>query len=257
MDQGFIDEVIARVVKKVREAEAEPAAEPAAVCETQTEAAAPAADGRKGLLILTGQHGTHCHMMLESKKLAESFQTCCALTQEYQCDPADYDVVIAYNLTCEAMADVAGGSCGTPYTKLLQKAILLGKKVFIPTEEVELYEYAGKAPAVYYAMMQEKLRLLTDSGVTICPAAEIEERVSGTAEAAAAGQTACPCEQALACASGTADSRQTFTKRVLSERDVIEFNRKGCTCICVGTRTIVTDLAREHARDSGIKIERA
>lgn len=47
-----------------------------------------------------------------------------------------------------------------------------------------------------------------------------------------------------------------ISKRCLVERDVVDARREGVTCIIVGERTILTDLAKEYAANYGIKIVR-
>lgn len=85
------------------------------------------------------------------------------------------EVVILYCLSNEVLGKLASGIYDTPYTQLASQAILSGKKVYVPMERIELYRYATTAPAPYYAMLQEKLALLEESGVVICPQEELED----------------------------------------------------------------------------------
>ena len=85
--------------------------------------------------------------MLESPRLAEYYQTECALLQDYQCALESYEAVILFGLDLELMGRLSGGLCETPAFRLAQKALLLSKKVFVPQETVELLKYADSAPA--------------------------------------------------------------------------------------------------------------
>lgn len=129
----LVEEIVARVAAKI-EVESAPVA-------------VPVDSGKPKLLILTQEHGTLCHQMLESPRLAEYYQTECALLQDYQCALESYEAVILFGLDLELMGRLSGGLCETPAFRLAQKALLLGKKVFVPQETVELLKYADSAPA--------------------------------------------------------------------------------------------------------------
>ena len=236
MDQTLVDEIIKRVSQKLAEADS----------------AAPdgAADGKPKLLILTQEHGTLCHQMLESPRLTERYAATCALMEGYQCDMAEFDTVLLFNLTNEVLAKIATGLCDTPYTRLASQALLLGKRVFVAKEEVELYRYASTAPAAYYAMLEGKLRLLTASGLSVVSAEGLEDAVLSES-APAAPKTCCAAKPAAAPA-----KEQKLSKRVVTERDVISLKENGVTRALIGEKTIVTDLARELARTRGIEIVR-
>jgi Flavoprotein. len=248
MDQTLIDQIMTRVAQKLAEAEA---------AQTCTEAPHSAADGsgKPQLLILTQEHGVCCHQMLESARLGEHFSTVCGLTEGYQCDPAAFDTVILYGLTNEALAKIASGVCDTPYTKLASRALLLGKRIFVPREEVELYQYASTAPAVYYSMMEEKLKILIASGVTICPGDELESTILGSAPVNA-GQSCCECPEKPAAKPAAPAKEQKLTKRVITERDIINLKENGVARALIGEKTILTDLARDLAKTRGIEIVR-
>lgn len=62
------------------------------------------------LLVLTDAHGEECHKTLECRKLAEYYQTECALLKEYDCRIEEYEAVVAYTLTNEALGKIAWGS---------------------------------------------------------------------------------------------------------------------------------------------------
>ena len=154
---------------------------------------------------------------------------------------------------------LASGACDSAYTRLASKAILSGKKVYVPTEEVELYQYRETAPAAYYNMMQQKLDLLVASGVVICAQASLEQVILGSASpvpaAAAPVRAAAPAEPAPAAAC-CEERAVRVNKRVLTEKDLIEANMSGVTEVHIGGKTIVTALAKDAAKDRGMTIVR-
>lgn len=168
---AMISEICRKVQERVSELEKEEAsAEPAAV---------PSEDNRPALLILAEDHGMRCHPVLESKKLAECYRVECALLKEEDCDVASYEGVIAFTLTNEALGKIANGIFDTDYTRRFGTALLLGKRIFIAEEEVELYRYKDTAPAGYYSRLEENLKFLQQNGVTIVPLDQLEAVVLG------------------------------------------------------------------------------
>ena len=245
---AIVEEILRRVAEKISEAEG---------------SCAPCADsgGKPGLLILTQDHGTVCHATLESEALKARYRTDCALMHHYEVDLDAYEAVVLFDLSCDAMAALASGACDTAYTRLASKAILSGKKVYVPTEEVELYQYKETAPAAYYNMMQQKLDLLVASGVVICAQASLEQVILGSASpvpaAAAPVRAAAPAEPAPAPAAACCEERAArVNKRVLTEKDLIEANMSGVTEVHIGGKTIVTALAKDAAKDRGMTIVR-
>lgn len=245
---AIVEEILRRVAEKISEAEG---------------SCAPCADsgGKPGLLILTQDHGAVCHATLESEALKARYRTDCALMHHYDVELDDYEAVVLFNLSCDAMAALASGACDSAYTRLASKAILSGKKVYVPTEEVELYQYRETAPAAYYNMMQQKLDLLVASGVVICAQASLEQVILGSASpvpaAAAPVRAAAPAEPAPAPAAACCEERAVrVNKRVLTEKDLIEANMSGVTEVHIGGKTIVTALAKDAAKDRGMTIVR-
>ena len=248
---ALVNEIVARVAAKLEENEGT--------------ASTVVSDDKPRLLILTQQHGDFCHTMLESARLGEYYRTECALLQDYDCDPASYEAVILFGLTNEALGKLAGGVCDTPFTTLAQKLILAGKKIFVPSEEIELYQYEQTAPPAYYAMMESKLTFLKSAGFTVCPKAQLESAILGgeSTAAAVAPSGAAPAPMAPApvpvpvveTASAT-PVEATVSKRVVSEKDMIAACRPGVTVLRVQHNAIITDLARDYAKMRRIEIIR-
>ena len=239
MDQKvMIEDIIARVMQKVSALEAAPEAAPADYREP--------GDNRPGLLILTQEHKESCHRFYDSAILAEHYAIDCALLKDYEVNVDDFDVVLMFGLTNEVLGKLAAGIYDTPYTRLAAQAILTGKRIVVPQEEVELFRYADTAPAPYYAMLQQKLALLTDSGVCVVKADDVEACVVG----GKAPEKVCPAEPQVC--------RKDFrlNKRVITERDISEAAAAKAGCIYIPCRSIVTDLAKEFAQARDLSLIR-
>lgn len=241
---ALVNEIVARVAAKIEEAEGT--------------ASTVIADDKPRLLVLTQQHGDFCHTMLESARLGEYYHTECALLQDYDCDPASYEAVILFGLTNEALGKLAGGVCDTPFTTLAQRLILAGKKIFVPAEEIELYQYEQTAPPAYYAMMESKLTFLKAAGFTVCPKEQMETVILGgeSVAAAAAPSGAVDASAPIVEATPAAAVEAAVSKRVVSEKDMIAACRPGVTVLHVQHNAIITDLARDYAKMRRIEVIR-
>lgn len=192
------------------------------------------------LLILTRAHGTRCHEALESSRLAEYYELDCALQEDYDCDIACYEAVIAYNLSNEVLGKIANGIFDNGYTRLFGEALLSGKKVFLPREEVELYQYRDKAPALYYKRLLSNLKLLMDSGVVIAPNQELQTIIL----------TGNP-------GSNIPEEKEIcIAKHIITEKDITAAHEERAEVIAVDIKAILTDLAKEYANKQKIAIVR-
>lgn len=250
----LVDEIVKRVAQKIEAGTQETALVP----ETKG-AEVPCC--KPGLLILTQEHGTICHTMLESEQLLEYYRTDCALLKDYQVEMNDYEAVILFDLTNDALARLAGGMCDTPFTALAQKAILKGKKIFVPEEAVELFQYAETAPSAYYQMMLGKLQLLQQCGIMICPRDTLEDAILSGEVSAPAAPVPAACAPAVketaCCPESPCTGREvTISKRVITERDLsVVYDRTVCA-VHIGAKSILTDLARDYAQAREVAIIR-
>lgn len=237
----LVDQIVARVSAKL--------AERGVSVEADQIRAVIDGEKKPGLLILTERHGERCDELLNSAELKRSYRTSCALLEHYEVDWKEIDAVILFGLTNAALAKIAGGAADTEFTALAQRAILEGKRIYAVREEVELFRYEGTAPGPYYEMLGGKLRLLEESGVRVLSSGEIEAELSGGA-AAVSGSCA-PAEKSAAAperAAGAEEKEISFSKRVITERDVIEADKKGVSRIRLSPGNILTDLARDAAK---------
>ena len=245
----LVELILARVMEKLSQG---------GDCSQECPCGGPAPDdGRPGLLILTQEHGQTCHSVLEDPRLTARYRTECALLQNYQVDLDRFEAVVIYEFTNETLCKLAGGICDTPFLKLAQQALLGGKRVFVPTEELEAMRATScKLPAPYCAMLQEKLALLTACGLTICSQQNLAGAILDGACPACAAPAVAPAAAPEPCPCGP-DKELCIDKRVLTERDVIAAEKDGVTCIRAGERTILTALAVDYARSKGIRLIRS
>lgn len=255
MDRNeLVELVLARVVEKLAQKSA--CQEGCAVC-AAPEPCKPD-DGRPGLLVLTQEHGEDCHCVLEDPRLQERYRTECALLRGYEVDLDDFEVVVVYEFTNDVLCKLANGICDTPYTKLVQRALLSGKRVFVPTEQMEVMLTSCKLPAPYYAMLQEKLAMLTACGLTIRSQQNLVGAIlDGECCPCACAEPAAPAVQPAPAPEPAPMSKELcLNKRVITERDMTAADAEKVTCIHIGEKSILTALAAEYAKSKGIRLVR-
>ena len=152
----------------------------------------------------------------------------------------------------------------------------MGKKLYVPREEVELYKYPVGGLGSYQCMLQAQLTKLVSFGLKICPLAELEDCILGenSCEAApeqqkeeaggadtcgekvTAQETAPEAPEAAPAPAEEPEKEITFSKKVITERDIIEANRDGVKVIRITERNILTALAKDAASARNIRLVR-
>nr|WP_315020362.1 hypothetical protein [uncultured Aminipila sp.] len=242
------NELVSQIAAKV--------AEKISVMEDNTEIQLPQYEEisqKPKLLILSEAHGTECHELWENQRISDKYEIVCALTSEYQCDIQKYDVVILRYLSNTSVGKIAEGIADTPFTELAVKAILLGKKIIIPNEEVEVFRYRETAPKIYYGMMMEKIELLKNAGICFSSLEQLEQVILDN-EGSLEKKNSCIIEkkQPDIAAEPSKKEAMSLTKRVITERDIHSIYEQHAELIYVTGKTIITDLAREYAEQRGI-----
>ncbi|SFB28859.1 ethanolamine utilization protein [Acetitomaculum ruminis DSM 5522] len=217
------------------------------------------ADDKAKILLLAKEECEFVNQTLKCQKLGEYYKKDSAKEMGYNCDLSEYEAVIAYNLTNEDLGKIANGITDDGYTKLFSKALLLGKKVFIPREVVELYSYKDTAFHAYYDKLNKLITLLSRSGVVILPFDQLQSAILD-------GQTQNPkcCSlrppkeiKEKKCDEDEKDSKVvTLKKHVINERDMVLVNTESALVVCIDERAIMTDLAKEYAKRHKIEIIR-
>lgn len=182
--------------------------------------------------------------------------------QEEEWKLEDYDTVILSNLSMSNLAQLAGGSCDTPYSSLAQRAILSGKSVLIPEQGVEHHRYRDTAPPSYYQMLEDKLQVLTGAGMGIYNCCQMSQGALLGNQPCAKNQVATapqpePVPQVTAKPVQPLQEPKMMRieqKRLITEADVIKASRAGMTALVFPQKTMVTALAKDCARDMKIDL---
>lgn len=245
---ALVEELANRVIAALADNEA--VKKPTQACSTTGFCHADTPESQKPILIGLTQDSPlpPCRFtLLESARVKEKYRIKCAQKCNYDVDIASCEAVVLHDLTNESLAKIASGICDTAFTKLVSQALLMGKTVYLLQDQIELYNYRQTAAKLYYKMFREKLGMLEQSGLIICCPDKIEDiLVNGMPEAAT-----CHTQQAETKA---VEQTLTLTKRLISERDVVEACESGVSRILVGAKAIVTDLAQEYAQNHNVEL---
>lgn len=224
-DKGLVDEILNRVLDKMNSIQPP-----------------KAPDHKPKLLILSREHGSRCHELLESTRLLEHYFTEYPLVTSDDCRLEDYEAVILFNLDNNVLSKLSSGICDSPFLNLASKAILNGMKIYVPMEEVELFKYEDTAPKAFYSMMLEKVNFLKSCGMIFCKM----DRLEGVIFRKTQREDSVPAIQ----------SSITIHKKVVTEKDVERAHTDGATVICITNKAILSDLAKDYARSRNIRFQR-
>lgn len=201
-------------------------------------------DGSKPKLLVAAQEDdARCQAFRSDPGLLARFEVGTSFSQSYAGDVGEYSFVVLFNMDNCSLAKIADGGWDDPYTDTAVRAILLGKRLFLPKEEIEIYRYLPTAPKAYYEMFLKKLELLERSNVTICGYDWLIPLLVGQLNAGAP-------------AAAPSVKEHSLDKRVVTERDLSAARAAGAAAVRVGARAIVTDLAKDYARANGIAVMR-
>ncbi|MEA4988744.1 MAG: hypothetical protein VB095_11840 [Anaerovorax sp.] len=233
----LVDEIAVRVKKKLDE-------QSSLECQASLKECKP----KKRLLILSPDHSDSCHELWDCMNSNQEWSVECALAKNYDCDIETVNTVVLRKVSNERLVKIANGIGDTPLTALAIQAILMGKKVIIPTEELELLSYQKTAPIAYYDHMLQYVALLKRSGVQLCDKERLYSVICDQEECSKES-----CRNNEQPSNSNRDKEVLrVVKRVVTERDIHEAYAKQITEFQISEKTIVTDLAKDYARERGI-----
>lgn len=199
------------------------------------------------LLLLTGENS--CPPIASCQELADSYQLVSIPAAESACDLDGYEAVVACGLSNDFLGRIANGILSDGYTKSFGEALLSGKPIYLPEEEIELFKYKG-VHTPYYNRLLANLRILEESGVKIIPAKKL------AAVLCKGNETQPECAGKEVSEADSPGREIQICKRVITEKDIMAAHNEKANIIIVGERAIFTDLAKEYAGKQKISVIR-
>ncbi len=160
---------------------------------------------------------------------------------------AENSIIYLKNISVDVLAQIALGYATTPQTCFVREKLLQGKTLYTVKNEIELYKYKETAKAAYYGQMNGYVEFLKASGLVVASDCNTLQEMLKTND-----EPKHPCE-----AVPKQEKTVVFEKRVLTEQAVarLKFD-EGMTALVVGKKTLVTDLAKDYAKNHNIVITR-
>lgn len=223
------------------------------------------------LLVLSEEHKTCCHEILEHTGLTEHYQPECALTRGYDCRIEDYETIVLFSLSNTNLGKLTMGVGDTPYLALALNAILAGKKIYVPNEEVELFSCEASAPKAFYSMMFEKIEFLKSCGITFCNLEQLESVLVDKTARQTGNTVRESIKNPVSEQAGSKSQAQevilqkpkdknenvTIDKKVVTERDIKRAWEEGAITVYISNKAIISDLAKEYAKNRNILLKRS
>ncbi len=205
---------------------------------------------KANLLVIAPENCNESNSIFTNKCIKEQCDIDCALNQNYNVDIEKYDAVVLFGFSIDLLCRLYSGVCDTAFSSLVQKAILLDKKIYVPKEEVELLNFCTSKANVYYNSLNKKLDALKSCGITICSCSDIENAIL----------SGCKLKQVdkkpLAAQVNTNLQTIKLAKKIITEKDMSAAKADKAGAVCITKKAILTDLAKEYAHKYSLTIIR-
>ncbi|BCJ94972.1 ethanolamine utilization protein [Anaerocolumna cellulosilytica] len=256
-DKQLVEIILKQVMEKLKSSQAEP-----------KEAGLSEAEKPK-VLILSEEHKTCCHEVLEHTDFTQIYQFECAMTMEYNCRIEDYEAVVLFSVSNINLGKLTAGIGDTLYLNLALQAILTGKKVYVPNEAVELFSYQAFAPKAFYSMMLEKIEFLKSCGLTFCELKDLGSALNTLKQEEEMGYS--PAQVSFKKQAESKNNQQVHVlqdlkctkqdviidKKVVTESDIKRAWEEGAVTVYTSDKAIISDLAKEFAKNRNILLKRS
>ncbi len=210
--QELIDQIVDKVIEALSQYEAE------ARCQTEIE--------RRVKVLLISWHASRGYWSFkENEKLKASCDMHFSFDEQQIVRPEQYDQIVVCDLDTANLSNLIAGQFNNLYLKLLAQSIMLGKRVMVIADDVDSVKYSATAPKQLLQMIEKKLSILSDWGISI---------VSET-----------DCIRQLECLQERSKG-YFIAKRIITKKDVEWVHNKEYRSICVKKKAIVSDIAKEY-----------
>lgn len=202
---------------------------------------------RSKVLVITRLNHQGCQVIKNRQTISEEYKTHYAIDSQYEVNPKEYEEIIIYDLDNENLSKITLGIFDNSYLRLINKCLLLGKKITLVKDDIEIFKYKDTVQDKFSEFFKDKIDILLQWGMNLDTEEEILNRLSmGNSQEKLVRDHREKKEQV---------KENLLTKKVVTERDVEDSFREGNKKIFIGEKTLVTDMAREYAQKKGISIE--
>ena len=165
---------------------------------------------------------------------------------------SEYEGIIVTSLCCKELANISIGVGCDEKEKMVLQSLLSGRKVFLIEEGLSYKKYEGTASKGLYKLYENYEQRLKDFGVVVLGKGNL---IEGINEALGKGNMPAAKEETKE-ENKNEDKKvlELKDKKLLTESDIKEACENGYDEINVSKRTIITSLAIDCSKISGVKI---
>lgn len=231
----LIEEVMARVATQL--SETEPSA--------QKKAEEPQ---KPRWLVLTDPQGDGGPSVVADPRLEAQY-----CLEEVSVEPGTdfgaYEGIILKGLRCSTVGQLAAGTGGSAYVETIMSALLLGKRIVVPREGIQLFSIPQSERGPYWRLFEKQLDGLKTLGLEVCDRVELMHCLENDAPVPLGPEEIpkeIPGETRVA----------TIEKHIITEVDIVKANREKPQIIYIPGHAILTDMAQEFIDDCEFSVER-
>jgi ethanolamine utilization protein len=245
MNETLVDEILKRVLEAVNRYE--------------DSLEGKAGKWKEKVLLLNEREESPFYELLVKAGGSEQYTVDCALARNFDVNPCEYKAVVLQQLSIQTLGKLSSGIYDSPFLLLASRIILSGKKLYVPEGGVELFTYRDSAPKAYYKMLEDKLNLLLESGVVITQEQQLLKLLQNEI---LAEEKQKPInlikDNSEKDNSESSESKGTsIDKKIITEKDLIKVYEQRVKKICIPSNSILSDMAKEYAKDKKIEIQRS
>ena len=170
----------------------------------------------------------------------------------------DADCIVISHLEVSDFIDIAIGNGWSPFTRLIQYALLHGKDIFILEDGLSYREYKSTANKNFYRKLLDYEACIKGYGIRIISEDTLllsdKAKLNSEAVVTKLNSDAVVKNKVYNVVSNdTQEVTVTLNKRLILENDLIDLNIKTNTAIRIGKNSIVTPSALDYARTHRIR----
>lgn len=153
----------------------------------------------------------------------------------------DYSCILVTNLDNGSLSMLSKGEFESTYLQLIGKATMMGKRIFIPLEEIEFKRYEQTMPSSLLRLFIQKLNVIKQWKIEIKSLNEIvKEFTHADMKGLFTGET----------------ESNALCKKIITNKDIVLMMEKGYSEIIVAKSSIITDIAMERIKANSIDLRR-
>ncbi len=170
-----------------------------------------------------------------------NFEVHCSGEYQNEIELADYSSIVITNLDNGSLSKLTKGEFESSYLALIGRAIMAGKKILLPFEEVEFKRYEKTMPTLLRGLLTQKLNVLKQWKVEMKPLNDIATELTKVGR-----RSVMP----------DGFDADVLHKKFITDKDVLSVIDAGVGEIRIAKTSIITDIAMERIKKHGLNLLR-